>query len=288
MKNVATEANTAFCLFRRKRESRLGPCFRGDERGKAGSSAMTELAGKHALVTGGGSGIGAAVAVKLAEAGARTTICGRRREALQSIAARHANICAQTADVTDPHSIARLYAEDAFDIVVANAGGTQSTPFEKISPALWNDTVNVNLTGAFNAVAPAIAAMRARRWGRVIFIASTAGLKPYAYVAAYVAAKHGVVGLMRALALETVKDGITVNAVCPGFTETPMLERAIERIAAMTRRSAADAKAALAAANPQGRLIEPREVADAVLWLCSDAAGAITGQAISISGGETW
>lgn len=249
---------------------------------------MTNLAGKHALVTGGGSGIGAAIAVALAQAGARTTICGRRREVLESTAARHDNIDARTADVTDPKSVAQLYADAAFDIVVANAGGAQSAPFEKISSELWNDTVNVNLTGAFNAVAPAIAGMRARRWGRVIFIASTAGLKPYAYVAAYVAAKHGVVGLARALALETAKDGITVNAVCPGFTETPMLEQAIERIAATTKRSKADARAALAANNPQRRTIEPQEVAEAVLWLCAEGSAGITGQAISVSGGETW
>ena len=249
---------------------------------------MTELAGKHALVTGGGSGIGAAIAVALAEAGARTTICGRRHDVLHSTAARHGNIDARTADVTDPQSVAQLYADAAYDIVVANAGGAQSAPFEKISPALWNDTVNVNLTGAFNAVQPAIAGMRARRWGRVIFIASTAALKPYAYVAAYVAAKHGVVGLARALALETARDGITVNAVCPGFAETPMLDRAIERIAATTGRSAADARAALAAGNPQGRIIAPQEVANAVLFLCAEGSAGITGQAISISGGETW
>jgi len=249
---------------------------------------MTDLAGKHALVTGGGSGIGAAIAVALAEAGARTTICGRRHDVLQSTAARHHNIDARTADVTDPQSVAQLYADAAYDIVVANAGGAQSAPFEKISPALWNDTVNVNLTGAFNTVQPAIAGMRARRWGRVIFIASTAALKPYAYVAAYVAAKHGVVGLARALALETARDGITVNAVCPGFAETPMLDRAIERIAATTGRSAADARAALAAGNPQGRIIAPQEVANAVLFLCAEGSAGITGQAISISGGETW
>jgi NAD(P)-dependent dehydrogenase (short-subunit alcohol dehydrogenase family) len=249
---------------------------------------MTTLAGKKALVTGGGSGIGAAIALALAEAGARTVICGRRREALQSTAARHNNIDTRTADVTDPDSVAQLYANGPFDIVVANAGGAQSAPFEKISPAHWNETVNVNLTGAFQTVQPAIAAMRTRGWGRIIFIASTAGLKGYAYVAPYVAAKHGVVGLARALALETAKEGITVNAVCPGFTETPMLERAVERIAATTKRSAADARVALAANNPQGRLVKPQEVADAVLWLCADGSAGITGQAISISGGETW
>jgi NAD(P)-dependent dehydrogenase (short-subunit alcohol dehydrogenase family) len=254
---------------------------------------MTELAGKHALVTGGGSGIGAAIAVALAHAGARVTICGRRREPLEAAAARHNNIHAEAADVTDEHSVAKLYqkareARGPLDIIVANAGGTQSAPVEKVSPKLWADTINVNLTGAFLSVQPAIATMRERHWGRVIFIASTAGLKPYAYVAPYVAAKHGVVGLARAMALETAKDGITVNAICPGYTETPLFEQAVRRITEKTKRSEAEARATIAAGNPQGRIIMPQEVADVALWLCADASAGITGQAISVSGGETW
>jgi NAD(P)-dependent dehydrogenase (short-subunit alcohol dehydrogenase family) len=251
------------------------------------------LPGKHALVTGGGSGIGAAIALALAEAGAHVTICGRRQQQLEATAARHDNIHAQSADVTAAQSVARLYqqaqaARGPFDIVVANAGGTQSAPAEKITSELWTDTLNVNLTGAFLSVQPAIAGMRERGWGRMVFIASTAGLKAYAYVAAYVAAKHGVVGLARALALETAKDGITVNAVCPGYTETPLLEQAVARIVTRTKRSESDARAALAANNPQGRITQPQEVADAVLWLCADGSAGITGQAISVSGGETW
>jgi NAD(P)-dependent dehydrogenase (short-subunit alcohol dehydrogenase family) len=146
----------------------------------------------------------------------------------------------------------------------------------------------VNLTGAFLSVKPALAAMRERGFGRIVFIASTGGLKGYAYVAPYVAAKHGVVGLMRALAVETASTGITVNAVCPGFTETAMLAESIDRIADATKRSRADARAALEARNPQGRFIKPQEVADVVLWLCGSASASITGQAISVSGGETW
>jgi NAD(P)-dependent dehydrogenase (short-subunit alcohol dehydrogenase family) len=181
------------------------------------------LVGKHALVTGGGSGIGAAIAMALAEAGANVTICGRRREPLEATAARHNNIAAEIADVTNDESIAQLYARaqtvrGAFDIVVPNAGSARSAPAEKITRELWMSTLHVNLTGAFLSVQPAIAGMRQRRWGRIIFIASTAGLKGYPYVAPYVAAKHGVVGLARALALETAKDGITANAVCPGYT----------------------------------------------------------------------
>jgi NAD(P)-dependent dehydrogenase (short-subunit alcohol dehydrogenase family) len=254
---------------------------------------MSALAGRRALVTGGGTGIGAAIATTLAQAGAVVTICGRRLEPLQETAAGDANIRAVAADVTCEKSVATLYeraetAGEPFDIVVANAGMAESAPASKISRELWNRTIEVNLTGAFLTVQPALAAMRARGWGRIVFIASTAGLKGYAYVAPYVAAKHGVIGLMRALALETATAGITVNAVCPGFTETAMLSAAVARVAKTTERSEAEARATLATNNPQGRFVRPQEVADAVLWLCADASAAITGQAISVSGGETW
>jgi NAD(P)-dependent dehydrogenase (short-subunit alcohol dehydrogenase family) len=246
------------------------------------------VSGKHALVTGGGSGIGSTIALALAEAGAAVTICGRRRQQLDEMAARHKNIHAEVADVTDQKSIAQLYSHGTFDIVVANAGGAQSAPAEKISAELWTNTINVNLTGAFYSVQPALAGMRAKKWGRIVFIASTAGIRAAPYIAPYVAAKHGVIGLMRTLALETAKDGITVNAVCPSYTETPMLEQAVARIVATTKRSEAEARAALAAKNPQGRFITTQEVADTVLWLCTEGAASVTGQAISLSGGETW
>ncbi|MGH6672654.1 MAG: SDR family NAD(P)-dependent oxidoreductase [Xanthobacteraceae bacterium] len=254
---------------------------------------MTDLTGKHALVTGGGSGIGAAIAFAVAQAGAQVTICGRRKDELEFTAERHPNIHAQAADVTDETSIAKLYrtaqkARGAFAIVVANAGGTESAPAEKISPALWSKTLDVNLTGAFFSVQPALAAMRQQKWGRIIFIASTAGLKGYPYVAHYVAAKHGIVGLTRALATETIKEGITANAVCPGFTETSLLDRAVERVAERTKVGEGEARNLLLAHNPQGRFIQPQEVADAVVWLCQEGSGVITGQTISVSGGETW
>jgi NAD(P)-dependent dehydrogenase (short-subunit alcohol dehydrogenase family) len=254
---------------------------------------MTDLAGKHALVTGGGSGIGAAIAVTLAQVGANVTICGRRMEKLKTTAARHRSIFAQAADVTDELSVGRLYqqaqsARGPFAIVVANAGGAQSAPAEKISRELWNETVNLNLTAAFFSVQPAISAMRERGFGRIVFIASVAGLKGYPYVAAYVAAKHGVVGLARALALETAHDGITVNAVCPGYTETPLLEAAIQRIAARGKSSEGDIRTALAADNPRGRFIQPQEVADVVLRLCAGKSASITGQTIPVAGDETW
>ena len=251
------------------------------------------LAGRHALVTGGGSGIGAAIALVLAQAGARVTICGRNQDKLAVTAARHPNIASQIADVSDARAISDLYqtaqaARGPFDLAIANAGGTESAPAEKISRALWAETLDLNLTAAFFSVQPALAGMRSRGFGRIVFVASTAGLKGYPYVAAYVAAKHGLVGLARALALETAKAGITVNTVCPGFTETPMLERAVGRIAATSKHSTDAAREALAAANPQGRFVTPQQVAETVLWLCSDGAAAITGQAISVSGGETW
>ena len=254
---------------------------------------MTDLTGKQALVTGGGTGIGAAIALGLAAAGATVTICGRRREPLETTAAGHSNIAVETADVTNEESIAQLYARSQttrrpFDIVVANAGSTRSAPAEKITRELWMSTLHTNLTGAFLSVQPAIAGMRQRHWGRIVFIASSAGLKGYAYVAPYVAAKHGVVGLARALALETAKDGITANAVCPGYTDTPLLAQAVARIVAHGKRGEADVRATLAADNPDGRLVQPQEVADVVVRLCADESGSITGQAIAIPGDQSW
>ena len=256
-------------------------------------SAAPTIAGRHALVTGGGSGVGRAIALALAGAGIDVTICGRREAELAKVVRENGRILGIAADVTDEAAMASLYetaeaARDPIDIVVANAGMSGSAPAHKTALGDWQRTLDVNLTGSFLTVKPALAGMAARKTGRIIFIASTAGLKGYAYVAPYVAAKHGVVGLMRARAAETAKSGVTVNAVCPGFVETEMLEESIQRIIEKTGRSDEQARASLASTNPQGRFIQPEEVAEAVLWLCGNAAQSITGQTISISGGETW
>jgi NAD(P)-dependent dehydrogenase (short-subunit alcohol dehydrogenase family) len=251
------------------------------------------IVGKHALVTGGGTGVGRAVALALAEAGVAVTVCGRRKAQLETVAGENSRISAITADVTQEAAMAALYAEaesarGPFDIVVANAGMAESSPAHRTALADWQRTLDVNLTGSFLTVKPALSGMAKRKSGRIIFVASTAGLKGYAYVAPYVASKHGVVGLMRALATETVRSGVTVNAICPGFVESDMLEESVQRIVRTTGRTVDEARASLSSTNPQGRFIQPDEVAATVLWLCSEAAGSVTGQAISLSGGETW
>jgi NAD(P)-dependent dehydrogenase (short-subunit alcohol dehydrogenase family) len=256
-------------------------------------SAHHSIAGRHALVTGGGSGVGRAIALALAEAGVEVTICGRRADMLEAVAAESERVHDIAADVTDEHAVSALYekaeaARGPFDIVVANAGMAESAPAHKTTLTDWRKTIDVNLTGAFLTVKPALSGMAARKAGRIVFIASVAGLKGYTYVAPYVAAKHGVIGLMRSLAAELARTGVTVNAVCPGYVETDMLDKAVSKIVEKSGRSAEEARAIITATNPQGRLIQADEVADAVLWLCGERASSITGQAISISGGETW
>ena len=243
------------------------------------------MKGKRVLVTGGGSGAGADLALGFAKAGAEVVICGRRADALAKIAALHSGIRALECDVTDEASVQRLFAQaGALDIVIANAGQADSAPFHKTSLDQWNAMLSVNLTGVFLTFREGLRQMTG--WGRLVAVCSTAGVKGYAKVAPYAAAKHGVMGLVRSLALEVAKGPVTVNAICPGFLDTEMTDQSIRIISEKTGRSTAQAKAALEGLNPQGRLFAPSEVTAAALYLCSEGAQGVNGQSIVIAGGE--
>ncbi len=243
------------------------------------------LTDKRVLITGGGTGLGADMAACFAAKGAEVVISGRRLDALQAVVAKTKNTRAIQADVTIEAEVQALFATAGpIDIVIANAGASNSAPFGKTSLADWNAMLAVNLTGVFLTLREGLNQMQG--WGRLISVASTAALKGYAYVAPYAATKHGVVGLTRSLALEIAKKPITVNALCPGFLDTEMTDRSLQNIVEKTGKTREQAIAALASHNPQKRLVQPREVSNAALWLCGDGSDAINGQAISISGGE--
>lgn len=253
---------------------------------------MTPPPRPHALVTGGGRGIGAAIATALIADGCRVTITGRDGERLAGFARSLGAHCqAVSMDVAERVSVEQGMTQARLEfgpvqVLVNNAGQAESASFHNMDNALFARMLAVNLTGVFHCVQLVLPDMLAANSGRIINVASTAGLRGYAYVSAYVAAKHGVIGLTRSLALELASKGITVNAVCPGYTETDIVKDAVANISAKTGRTEGQARAELAKSNPQGRLVQPEEVANAVVWLASSGASAITGQSIAVAGGE--
>lgn len=250
------------------------------------------LTGRHAVVTGAGSGIGRATAENLAEAGCRVTLIGRHVGRLSETADRIGDAAfAAPADVTDADALTAAIeaGRDRFgpvDILINNAGAASSAPFLKTGADDLRAMLALNLEAPAEAARLVLPGMLTRRWGRIVSVASTAGLKGYPYVSAYVAAKHGLVGLTRALALEVAAKGVTVNAVCPGYTETELVESSIASIAARGGRNAEAIRADFTRANPQGRLVQPQEVAAAVLYLCGPGSNAITGISLPVAGGE--
>ena len=262
------------------------------------ASQALPLKDRHALVTGGSRGIGLAIAQRLLASGARVTLLGRTRSTLEQ--ARHDlsehvgrpdRVHIVVAEVASQQAVDTAVddARAAFgpiEILVNNAGQAASERFDRMDADLWRSMISVNLDSVFYCTRAVLPGMLERGWGRVVNVASTAGLTGYGYVTAYCAAKHGVVGLTRALAQETAAKGVTVNAVCPGFTDTDIVRDAVAMISSKTGKSHVQASTDLAQRNPQGRLIQPAEVADTVAWLCMPASSAINGQSIAVDGGE--
>nr|WP_206605882.1 SDR family NAD(P)-dependent oxidoreductase [Rhodoblastus sphagnicola] len=254
------------------------------------------MAGRHAIVTGGGRGIGLAVAEALASRGAVVTLMGRNENVLQTQAAElslrfQVDVAHERVDVTDGALIEAAFQSAAARfgpaaILVNNAGIARAAPFPKTDQKFWREVIDTDLTGAFLCIGQVIAKMAASDYGRIVNIASTAGLSGYPYIAAYCAAKHGLIGLTRALAREYARTPVTVNAVCPGYTDTDIVSGAVAGISAKTGRATEAALAELIAHNPQGRLIQPSEVAETVAWLCLPSSASITGQSILVAGGE--
>jgi 3-hydroxybutyrate dehydrogenase len=244
------------------------------------------IAGRRVLITGGGSGAGEDLALGFARAGAaEVVVTGRRLAALEAVAAQSPRIRAVQADVTDEASVRAMFAAAGpVDIVIANAGAADSAPMHKTTLDQWNAMIAVNLTGVFLTFREGLRQMPG--WGRLVAVASSAGLKGYTKIVPYAAAKHGVVGIVRSLALEVAKGPVTVNAICPGFLDTPMTDHSVEVIAQKTGRSLAEARQALEGMSPQNRLYQPSEVTATALFLCGPGSEGINGVALSITGGE--
>lgn len=258
------------------------------------SHSPLSLSGRHAVVTGGARGIGLAVARQLLHEGARVTIMGRSTRALdEAVAALQpmGSIVARELDVADSQQVRTAFESvvadhGEVDILVNNAGQAISKPLQATSDSDWQRMLAVNLSGTFFCSRAVLPGMVRRDWGRIINVASTAGLIGYSRVAAYCAAKHGVVGLTRALALEVARQGVTVNAICPGYTDTDIVREAVASMQESMGLDETAARQRLTRRNPQGRLVLPDEVAQAVAWLCQPGAAAINGQAIPVDGGE--
>lgn len=251
---------------------------------------MTDLQGRHAFITGGGTGIGLAAAQALAARGAKLTLAARNFARLEEAAAKLDAFPVAT-DVTNEISVnaafeAACAANGPVHILINNAGVAPSAPFHRTDLKLWNDTLAINVTGAFLCARAALPDMLETGWGRIVNVGSVCSLKGYAYVTAYCASKHALLGFTRALAQETAKRGVTVNAVCPGYVETDIVVNAAKNIASKTNLSEDEARAALYRFNPQERFVTPREVASAIAWLCGDDASSTNGAAIPITGGE--
>ncbi len=249
------------------------------------------LEGRHALIPGGGTGIGAAAAAALSSEGAKLSLLGRRMEPIQAAAIASGGTAFQC-DVTDPHAIGEAFARareanGPIDLLIVNAGIAESAPFHKMTRESWDRIVGTNLTAAFECARAAIGDLLKSDSGRLVFIASVASLRGVPYAAHYSASKHGLLGLTRSLAAEYAKTNLTVNAVCPGYVDTPMTDQSVARVSEITGRSEGDARSVITNRNSSGRLVDPEAIANIVRMLCLPLSRDINGAAITIDGGTS-